>query len=57
MDETTAGPSHLASVGAGNPLTGRQSHGCTCGPANTGPPFGWLVTVRWTVGPFRIVAP
>src|SRR3954466_14587296 len=23
-----------------------HTHGCTCGPANTGPPMGWLVIVR-----------
>src|SRR3954466_16326912 len=23
-----------------------HTHGCTCGPENTGPPLGWLVTTR-----------
>src|SRR5689334_3806905 len=33
-----------------------HTHGCTCGPANTGPPAGWLVTVSratvtvWSAG-------
>jgi hypothetical protein len=47
---------HWASNGMGKPVTVRQTHGWTCGPAKTGPPIGWFVIVRWTVGPCPIVA-
>ena len=53
---TIGAPSHCAFVGTGKPATVLQIHGCTCAPAKTGPPLGWFVTVRWTVGPLRIVA-
>src|SRR3954466_6458681 len=49
-------PSPCAFVGTGKPAIVLQIHGCTWAPAKTGPPLGWFVTVRCTVGPLRIVA-
>src|SRR5215212_9488508 len=37
---TVGGWLHCAS-----PAPDWQTHGCTCGPENTGPPLGWLVIV------------
>jgi hypothetical protein len=42
---------HWASRGAGKPATVRQTHGWTWGPAKMGPPLGWFVIVKCTVGP------
>src|SRR5581483_1556016 len=45
--EIFVGALHWASCGGPSPFSAVvQIHGWTCGPANTGPPFGWLVIVR-----------
>src|SRR6266540_164908 len=45
----TIGVLHCASVGGPSGIPGRpwvrHTHGCTWGPAKTGPPIGWLVIV------------
>src|SRR6266508_5589663 len=59
----TIGVSHWASVGGPSGMPGRpcvrHTHGCTWGPAKTGPPIGWLVIVTCaptTAAPWRSVA-
>src|SRR5213595_1564846 len=43
---------HFASFGGLLPPEAlSQIQGCTCAPASTGPPEGWLVIVRWAVCP------
>lgn len=47
---TAHGPGvlHWASCAGPRPFSSvAQTQGCTCGPANIGPPTGWLVIVSW----------
>jgi hypothetical protein len=46
------GALHCASRGGPNPAaTVPHTHGCTCAPANTGPPTGWFVIVIRVLDP------